>query len=252
MPKVTNEEKQSSQELKAFQADLAKLGFRPIDPEHPLGEFPPERLKNAVCTVTGIYDAAGFNGFVSTFFRLCGYSVTDRVVRGWMKDSRGVTAVQLARLVDLLARFVIEEGRSWFEETAEDSFSDFGEFDPYSTRVFERVRLGIVEALFTTDYATRLKLKRLGIAARLLSMDEGELDAVAGVVRLAARRSWGFDAPGGCEGCGLEDSAKRIGEMQDCRRVADEYGRLASWAEEWADAIDRPSPLDSLPFKDFV
>ena len=202
MPKPTNEEKQSSIELKAFQSDLAILGFRPVDPERPLSEFPPERLKNVVCTVTGIYDATGFNGFVSTFFRIGGYSVDPRTVRGWMKDSRRVAAVQLARLVDLLAHFVIGEGRSWFEETAGDSFSDFGEFDPYSTRVFERVRLGIVEALFTTDYATRLKLKRLGIAARLLSMDEGELDAVAGVVRLAARRSWGFDAPGSCEGCG--------------------------------------------------
>lgn len=248
MPKATNEEKQSSQELKAFQSDLAKLGFRPIDPEHPLGEFPPERLKNAVCTVTGIYGAAGFNEFVSTFFRLYGHSVSDRAVRGWMKDSRGVTAVQLARLVDLLARFVMDEGCSWVEETAGDLFAGFDGLDPCSPRVFERVRLGIVEALFTTDYATRIKLKRLGIAARLLTMDEGELDTVVGVVRLAARRSWELSAAGDCGGCGLEDSAKRLVKMRDCRSVADEYGNLASWAEEWAGAIDSPAPFDSLPF----
>lgn len=251
MPKPTKEEMQGSKELELFNAALESLGIRPKDPKHPLAEFPPERLKNVLYTVSGVKEQSDFKHFVERTFQESGHPIAARQVATWLSDSRKIPAVQVARIVELISWAEADAHSDWALETAAGEMVLFDLFDcevldPYSDQVQEKLMRGIIEALFSVDSVTRARIKRLTLIADVLSMNEKELDALATVAGLADYAS-GKLTGNGFLNMGMEGSAQFVGELLERMDVSDECDELALWAKEWTETVNRPEPLD-LPF----
>lgn len=246
MPKPTKEEMQGSKELEQFNAALESLGIRPKDKGHPLAEFPPERLKNVLATVHPWDNNSWTKTFINGWFQSNGYGVTKRQIGRWLNDSRMIPAIQVARIADWLAHTVAGTQNPWAQETC-GRLAETPEFlNPYSFPSFDCVYPCVVEALFRTDAATRIKNKRLALIASVLDMDEQALDALTAVAGLAKHDCW-YDVSSASANDGLEDAARFVSDIINRRDIAAECTELSDWAAKWSGMVNRPEPLD-LPF----
>ena len=92
MAKPTKEEMEKSPEVAKLRAALQELGVILRDPRHPLSDYPPYHLKQVIEGLLG--DAS---------FGLVRGSYSPHQARLWLKDSRGLTEYQAARIVGALA-----------------------------------------------------------------------------------------------------------------------------------------------------
>lgn len=247
MPKPTKEEVKSSQELKRFNAALEKQGFRPKDPKHPLSEFPPQRLKSVLRTVMLKDSDAWSKSFIERWFQVYGFNVSKRQIGSWLNDSRTMPDIQVARVADLVANVGVDAHCKWAQEATRCNSAGVHEFvSPYTDVLFERAYEGVVEALFRTDAATLVLIKRLSLIADVLNMDEQALNALTAVARLAKHDCWdGVSSTSANDG--LEDAARFVSSIIDRRDIAAECAELSDWAAKWSGMVNRSEPLD-LPF----
>lgn len=229
--KPTKEEIQSSDELKRFKAALDALGIHPKDANHPLSEFPPNRLRAAMRNVTSSDNDEWFKSFaVFAFEDYCG-GISERTVRGWLADSRKITDIQLARVCDIATTEAIAGPSRFAQEVTESHRENIANMDV--SAAYNRLYNALIESLFFADKLTRMRVKRLAIISDVLRLDETKLDAVTTIVSAVL-------AGGMCRSLSenrtlssIESASEFVDEIAENSHFSTGCEDLAKWADEW-------------------
>lgn len=223
--KPTNEQRESSEDLKRFYSELERKGIQVEDPMHPLAGLPDDRLRTAIRWA--LEDGGtSMKGLLETYAEITSVGFSRTSLNKWLRESSKINADRLGFIVDMLARYMAENmtGRLSGEIVTEAQ-----RFDPFlpedGPTVFQRYDAAyslIIDCLFGLARPDRINLKRFAVIAALMEAEEAELDAVAGVLTCHMH-------PDGCWGKktareALED-VRGIGPNESMTEVAEGAAR---------------------------
>ena len=253
MARPTKSDKARSPELSELQSVVESRGVRLPDEGHPLSGYPSHHLRDVIrwCVLDG--SNASMVDFIATYSKLCGYPVTERAVRGWLADSRGITDIQLARIADIMARILCDEETCRLHGRIVDNcIRPFtGGLEGFA---LDAARGVAVDSIFSMNGYDRADLKRLAMLGYVMGANERELDAMIASARVmgtyAKENPWAVDW--GMRSVGPERdpvSEPRMEDIPELYERAKNAAAVLEWAEHATGFITAPEAEgDWCPF----
>ncbi len=245
--KPTNEERDADEALRQFDEVLRRTGIEPGDYAHPLAAYPPGHLLFVLKHVALEDRDSSMKSFIETFFFMYGHGVSKQSINGWFRDSRKISRLQLARIVDLFARFIVDEPSTKLHGHMMNEAAKLCYFEEYpEDRTCFRVALEeLCRSLFSLNGRDERLVLEAGIVASLSALDNDGLMAL-----LATCSALGVEA-GRAALDGIRGGEAMDGDrIQALLRLFGGAGASLSDLADWVDGATAPkdeTPPD-LPF----
>lgn len=249
MPKPTRDEWSSDESLKLFDEVIAEIGARLDDEQHPLAAYAANHLAATTERVAFRNEKGKLSGFVRTYFRIYGYGVSQQAVNGWIRDSRKMSRLQLARWVDLMAHLVASSTESAAYGDAVESARTANPFEehPGDSEIYRSAITLICRALFGITDEDRDRLLKASIIRDTMRAPQDCLFAVAAMFRAAQHdgaSSEMLDAMQNSETLGGDAAQSAVRLSSDCES---EVSELFAWLSRVA-VPDKRTTEDDTPF----
>lgn len=245
--KAKREDIESDDSLKMFDREMELCKVSVSDRKHPLSDYPENHLLATLRHIAFDGERSSINSFIRTFFGLYGYEVSQQTVGGWLRDSRSIPRHQLARVIDLFARFVVDaDDAKSFEDVME--IADDSPFaEPSSDDLYRVAFRNTVISLFRMTRKDRERIMRSAVLSDVMTLDAEELLPLVATIRLLA--------PSGS--CASAFTALTLNETVDGANSQEVFWGLGNRREgivgtiDWAQGCSLPQPepdFDPLPF----
>ena len=183
-----------------------------------------------------------------TYFRIYGYGVSQQAVNGWIRDSRKMSRLQLARWVDLMAHLVASSTESAAYGDAVESARTANPFEehPGDSEIYRSAITLICRALFGITDEDRDRLLKASIIRDTMRAPQDCLFAVAAMFRAAQHdgaSSEMLDAMQNSETLGGDAAQSAVRLSSDCES---EVSELFAWLSRVA-VPDKRTTEDDTP-----